>query len=163
MGQLGFAIGGAAVGALFGAPQLGWIAGAAIGGLVFPHKGPSVEGPRLGDLSVSSSAYGMPIPILYGTMRVAGNMIWSSGIREHRHKEKVGGKGGGGQTNISYTYTASFQMALSEGPADDVLRIWADSKLIYDKTTTTAAPVTPQAPPSHPCRHLRRGTQARPE
>lgn len=58
MGQLGFAIGGAAVGALFGMPQLGWIAGAAIGGLVFPHKGPTIEGPRLGDLSVSSSAYG---------------------------------------------------------------------------------------------------------
>jgi hypothetical protein len=81
MGQLGFAVAvaGAAVAAMFGAPQLSWIAGAAIGGLVFPHKGPSVEGPRLGDLSVSSSAYGMPIPIIYGTMRVAGNMIWSTG------------------------------------------------------------------------------------
>ena len=109
---------------------------------MFPHKGPTIEGPRLGDLSVSSSAYGMPIPILYGTMRVAGNMIWSSGIREHRHKQKVG-KGGGGQTNISYTYTASFQIAFGEGPADDVLRIWADSKLIYDKTTTSAGTTKP--------------------
>ncbi|MGZ8979087.1 MAG: hypothetical protein ACXW22_16850, partial [Allosphingosinicella sp.] len=58
MGQLGFAVAGAAVGAMFGAPQLGWIAGAAIGGLVFPYKGRTVEGPPLDDLSVSSSAYG---------------------------------------------------------------------------------------------------------
>ena len=103
MAQLGFAVAGAAVGSLFGMPQLGWIAGAAIGGLLFPAKGPSTEGPRLGDLSVSSSAYGMPIPIIYGTMRVAGNMIWSSGLAEVKKKQKVGGKGGGGSTT-TYTY-----------------------------------------------------------
>jgi hypothetical protein len=151
MAQLGFAVAGAAVGAMFGMPQLGWIAGAAIGGLLFPAKGPrtNTEGPRLGDLSVSSSAYGMPIPIIYGTMRVAGNMIWSSGLREVRKTQKVrGGKGGGGSsTQTTYTYSASFAVAFGEGPADDVLRIWADSKLIHDctqwtrsgKTSTTAS------------------------
>src|SRR5512134_1492838 len=138
MAQLGFAVAGAAVGSLFGMPQLGWIAGAAIGGLLFPSKGPSTEGPRLGDLAVSSSAYGMPIPIIYGTMRVAGNMIWSSGLREVRKKQKVGGKGGGSSTQTTYTYYASFAVAFGEGPADDVLRIWADSKLILDKSATAA-------------------------
>ena len=39
MAQLGFAVAGAAVGSLFGMPQLGWIAGAAIGGLLFPASG----------------------------------------------------------------------------------------------------------------------------
>src|SRR5512134_2753324 len=135
MAQLGFAVAGAAVGSLFGMPQLGWIAGAAIGGLLFPSKGPSTEGPRLGDLAVSSSAYGMPIPIIYGTMRVAGNMIWSSGLREVKKKQKTGGKGGGGSTT-TYTYYASFAVAFGEGPADDVVRIWADSKLILDKSAT---------------------------
>jgi hypothetical protein len=143
MAQLGFAVAGAAVGSLFGMPQLGWIAGAAIGGLLFPAKGPKTEGPRLGDLSVSSSAYGMPIAITYGTMRLAGNMIWSSGIREKTHKQKTGGKGGGGATQTTYTYYASFAVAFGEGPADDVLRIWADSKLIYDRTTTTSGTTKP--------------------
>src|SRR5512134_2961008 len=140
MAQLGFAVAGAAIGSMFGMPQLGWIAGAAIGGLLFPAKGPSTntEGPRLGDLSVSSSAYGMPIPIIYGTMRVAGNMIWSSGLREVTKKQKVGGKGGGGGTQTTYTYYASFAVAFGEGPAEDVVRIWADSKLIHDKTSTAA-------------------------
>src|SRR5512134_3566298 len=121
MAQLGFAVAGAAVGSMFGMPQLGWIAGAAIGGLLFPAKGPHTEGPRLGDLSVSSSAYGMPIPILYGTMRVAGNMIWSSGLAEEKTTKKVGGKGGGGAKQTTYSYTASFALSFGEGPADDVL------------------------------------------
>ena len=102
MAQLGFAVAGAAVGSLFGMPQLGWIAGAAIGGLLFPSKGADTEGPRLGDLSVSSSAYGMPLPIIYGTMRVAGNMIWSSGLREVKQKQKVGKGGGGGSTTTMH-------------------------------------------------------------
>ena len=97
-----------------------------------------VEGPRLGDLTVTSSAYGAPIAIAYGTLRLAGNMIWSSGISEQRNvaRSQAGGKGGGGasQTAVSYAYTASFAIAFAEGPAEDVLRLWADGKLIYDKT-----------------------------
>jgi hypothetical protein len=143
MAQLGFAVAGAAIGSMFGMPQLGWIAGAAVGGLIFPAKGPKVEGPRLGDLSVSSSAYGMPIAIVYGTMRLAGNMIWSSGIREQKTKQNAGGKGSGGQTQTSYTYFASFLLAFGEGPAEDVLRLWADGKLIYDKTTPTGTTTRP--------------------
>ena len=143
MAPLGFAVAGAAVGAMFGMPQLGWIAGAAIGGLMFPAKGPSTEGPRLGDLSVSSSAYGMPIAIIYGTMRMAGNMIWSSGIIEKKTRQKAGGKGGGKQTMTSYTYFASFLLAFGEGPAEDVLRLWADGKLIYDKSTPTGNTTKP--------------------
>src|SRR5690606_18891335 len=49
---------------------------------------------------------------------------------------RSGGKGGGRstQTSISYSYFASFALSFGEGPAEDVLRIWADGKLIYDKT-----------------------------
>ena len=32
------------------------------------------------------------------------------------------------------TYFASLALSFGEGPAEDVLRIWADGKLIYDKT-----------------------------
>jgi hypothetical protein len=139
MAQLAFAVAGTAIGAMFGAPQLGFLAGSLVGTLLFPQKGPDVtsEGPRLGDLSVSSSAYGAPIAIGFGTLRRGGNIIWSSGIREQKHVKKVsGGKGmgGGSQTSVTYSYFASFAIAFGEGPAEDVLRIWADGKLIYDKT-----------------------------
>ena len=135
------AAGGAALGTALGVgPGAGWLAGAALGNLLFPTQGPDsrVEGPRLGDLTVTSSAYGAPIAIAYGTLRMAGNLIWSSGISEARNvsRSRAGGKGGGGatQTAVSYSYTASFAIAFGEGPAEDVLRIWADGKLIYDKT-----------------------------
>lgn len=136
------AVGGAALGSAVGLGwQAGWLVGSVVGSLLFPAKGQNVttEGPRLGDLAVSSSAYGASIPIGYGTLRMAGNMIWSSGIREQQNvtRTRSGGKGGGGrstQTSISYSYFASFALSFGEGPAEDVLRIWADGKLIYDKT-----------------------------
>jgi hypothetical protein len=135
------AAGGAALGTAIGVgPGAGWLAGAALGNLLFPTQGPEsrVEGPRLGDLTVTSSAYGAPIAIGYGTLRMAGNLIWSSGISEARNvsRSSAGGKGGGGatQTTVSYSYTASFAIAFGEGRAEDVLRLWADGKLIYDKT-----------------------------
>ena len=79
------AAGGAALGTALGVgPGAGWLAGAALGNLLFPTQGPEsrVEGPRLGDLTVTSSAYGAPIAIGYGTIRLAENLIWSSGIVE---------------------------------------------------------------------------------
>ena len=136
------AVGGAALGSAVGLGwQAGWLVGSVVGGLLFPGKGrnDAAEGPRLGDLTVSSSAYGASIPIGYGTLRMAGNMIWSSGIREQQNvtRTRSGGKGGGGRstrTSITYSYSASFALSFGEGPAEDVLRIWADGKLIYDRT-----------------------------
>jgi Putative phage tail protein len=135
------AVGGAALGSAVGLGwQAGWLVGSVVGSLLFPAKGQNVttEGPRLGDLTISSSAYGASIAIGYGTLRMAGNMIWSSGIAEQQNvtRTRSGGKGGGGatQTSVTYSYFASFALSFGEGPAEDVLRIWADGKLIYDKT-----------------------------
>ncbi len=133
------AVGGAAVGAYFGQPQLGWVIGSIVGNLLFPEDGPDTvtEGPRLGDLTVMSSAYGAPIPLGYGTVRLSGNVIWSTGLEEVKttDKQSSGGKGGGGatQSNVTYEYFSTFALALAEGVADDVLRIWADGRLIFDK------------------------------
>lgn len=139
------AIGGAALGSAIGiGASAGWLVGSVVGQLLFPPRGSStqVEGPRLGDLSVTSSAYGAPIPISYGTLRMAGSLIWSSGFREQRNvtTTRSGGKGGGKkatQTTVTYSYFCSFALAFGEGPAADVLRIWADGKLIFDKTGTS--------------------------
>jgi hypothetical protein len=68
------AAGGAALGTALGVgPSAGWLVGAAVGNLLFPASGQDsrVEGPRLGDLTVTSSAYGAPVAIAYGTIRLA--------------------------------------------------------------------------------------------
>lgn len=137
------AAGGAALGSAIGiGASAGWLIGAAAGSLLFPTKGPNItqEGPRLGDLTVTGSAYGSSIAVGYGTVRMAGQMIWSSGIREQKNVSttRTGGKGGGGgsQTSVTYSYFASFALGFAEGVAEDVLRLWADGKLIFDKTGT---------------------------
>ena len=40
------------------------------------------QGPRLGDLSVQSSTYGTQVPRIYGSMRVAGTVIWATDLKE---------------------------------------------------------------------------------
>jgi len=100
LGLAGAGIGSAIGGAFLGvsAASWGWTLGAYVGGQMTRTKLPTVYGPRLNDLSVQSSAYGNMIPIPFGRVRVAGNLIWSSGRVEHTRVTEVsqGGKGGGG-------------------------------------------------------------------
>lgn len=123
-----------------GAP-VGFLIGSIVGNMLFPPKAIRTEGPRLGDLTVSSSSYGAPRAIGFGTKRMAGNMIWSAGIRERKNTQKVSGKGSMSgvpdQKQTTYSYFASFTMAFGEGPAAECLRIWANSKLVFDKRSTT--------------------------
>jgi hypothetical protein len=115
------------VGGLFGpvGSLIGALAGQVIDReLLFKPKGR--EGPRLTELSVQTSSYGTPVPKLFGTLRVAGTVIWASDLVEHRHRE-----GGKGQPTVTrYSYTASFAVALSARPIQAIGRIWADGKLL---------------------------------
>ena len=122
---------------------LGWSIGMYAGQQFFGPDVPSqdVEGPRLSSLSVQSSAYGEPITIVYGSVRTAGNIIWSAGIEEHKHEEDVGGGGGkgggggGGGTRTTYTYTCSFAVGVCEGVIVGINRIWMDGKLFQDNNS----------------------------
>ena len=125
----GFLIGGP-TGALYGA-QLGLMAG----GYLDPPKGPTINGPRLDDLTVQTSTYGAVIPRAYGTVTVTGNVFWLEGnqLKETVTKKKSGGKGGGGKTTTkTYTYSATFAVGLCRGPIAGVRRIWIGPDLFYD-------------------------------
>ncbi len=135
MAILAIGLAGAGLGSAIGiGASLGWMGAVMAGNMLLGGKGQTIEGPRLDDLSVQSSAYGSPIPLVYGSMRIAGNIIWANPIKEKRKKKKAGGKGGGGPTQVSYSYSASFAVGLCAGPIETVLRIWADTKLVYDAT-----------------------------
>ena len=78
------------------------------------------QGPRLGDLAVQTSTYGSRIPKLFGTMRVAGTVIWATDLIEERSNS---GGGKGQPKTVNYSYSANFAVALSarpivRGPAD---------------------------------------------
>lgn len=142
LGRIALGIVGALLLAPFGLAAVGFAIGSAIGGFLFAPDGPSssIEGPRLGDTDVQASSVGKIIPRHYGVTRTGGNVFWSGGLKETKTVEEQssgGGKGGGGggsNTTTTYTYSASFATALGRGPAEAILRIWADGKLIYDVT-----------------------------
>jgi hypothetical protein len=141
MGQLATTVVGGVAGFLVGGP-LGASIGMTLGGMVGQTLfGPTTQGPRLNDLKVSASTYGKTIPEIYGTVRIGGNMLWTTGIRETSETRRAG-KGGPKQT--TYSYDASFAMGMCKGPIDGLLRIWADGKLIYDVTSGSTR--TPGAP-----------------
>lgn len=116
-----------AVGTFVGGP-LGGAIGALIGRQVDSRLlAPSQKGPRLKDLAVTTSSYGMAIPRHFGRMRVAGSVIWATDLAEHR--ERSGG-GKGKPKLTTYTYSSSFAVALSSRPIRGVGRIWADGNLL---------------------------------
>ncbi|GAO39349.1 hypothetical protein SCH01S_29_00370 [Sphingomonas changbaiensis NBRC 104936] len=104
---------------------VGALIGQSIDAQIFKLKGR--EGPRLQDLKIQMSSYGAPIPKLFGTMRVAGTVIWATDLVEHRSKQ---GGGKGRPSTTTYSYTASFAVLLSARPIRSVGRIWADGNLL---------------------------------
>ena len=102
---LGTAIGGPLGG------SLGALIGQQIDGRIFAPKGR--EGPRLKDLTLSTSSYGQPIPRQFGRMRVGGSVIWSTDLIETKRKQK---SGKGQPSTTTYSYSASFAVALSSTP-----------------------------------------------
>lgn len=128
------------VGGLIGGP-VGRAVGATLG-LAVDRRflAPKRQGPRLADLTVQSSAYGEPLSRIYGTMRVAGAVIWSTGLKETA-RTSGGGKRLGGRTT-TYSYSASFAVAISARPIRSVKRIWADGKLLRGSSGDWLMPAT---------------------
>lgn len=101
------------------------------------------EGPRLSDLRVSGSSYGNPIPLIYGPgVRIGGNVIWTTGLIERSSTQRQGGKGGGPRSETtSYSYSLSCAIALGEGRVESIRRIWANSKVIFDRAQGAVTPL----------------------
>ena len=139
MTTLVLGLAGAAIGGFIGGPlgaAIGWSLGSLAGSALDPQR---IEGPKLADRKLQTSAYGTAIPIVYGSYRLAGAVIWQTDLVEH--EQKSGGKGGPETT--TYTYSASYAILICEGEAQDLRRIWADGRLIRDPDSGAAdLPIT---------------------
>lgn len=133
-GSIGSSLGLGSIGAFAGK-----IIGSQIGGLIDnqifgARRLPDQQGTRLENLAVQTSTYGKAIPQVFGSMRLAGNIIWSQPIKETATTTtQSGGKGGGGrveQKQTSYAYSVSLAIAICAGEIDNVIRVWADSKVL---------------------------------
>jgi hypothetical protein len=117
-----------ALGSAFGGP-IGGAIGSAIGQQIDAEifAPPARQGSRLKELAVQTSSYGTQIPGIFGAMRVAGTVIWSTDLIEQRSKN---GGGKGQPATINYSYRVSLAVALSSRPLAHIGRIWADGNLI---------------------------------
>ena len=146
MGQQVLAVAGQVVGGYFFGPvgaAIGGAIGGYLGGVLF-NEDQVFEGPRLSDLKIQSSNWGNAVPLIYGTVRVAGNVIWATDIRETR-LETEQGKGGPETTQVDYQYDLDVAVALGEPPLglqfEGIERIYANGVLIYD-TRAGAVPAS---------------------
>jgi hypothetical protein len=117
-----------ALGSALGGP-IGSAIGSVIGSQIdraIIGSGSRREGPRLKELAVTTASYGTPLPRHFGTMRAPGSIVWATDLVES--SETSGGKGRPSTT--SYSYAASFAVALASRPIRGVGRIWADGNLL---------------------------------
>lgn len=121
LGGVGGAVVGGAIGGTIGS-AIGFAVGSYVGSLIFPTKS-KIDMPKVAGYPVQQSAKGIPVAKVYGTCRVAGNVIWMGELESHTHKHKSGGKGGGGITTEEHHYHRSVLIGICEGPAS-ISRIW---------------------------------------
>jgi hypothetical protein len=109
-------------------------AGAVTGGLIdqaiLGAGSRAVESGRARSLHLQASTEGAPIPVVFGRMRIAGQVIWSTRFKEHIRTRTQGGKATGGQKVRGFSYTISIAIGLCEGPIERIGRIWADGGLL---------------------------------
>ena len=137
LGAIGTAAGGALGGSALGisAAVIGRALGSTLGRVIdqklLGGGSEVVETGRMDRLRVLGASEGGAIPSVFGRMRVAGNVIWTSNFRETTSTTQQGGKGAPKGPKIkSYSYSVHLAVALGEGGISRVGRIWADGQII---------------------------------
>ena len=130
----GAAIGGAVGGTVLGLSSavIGKAIGATIGSAIDQRLlgtgSATVSVGKLNALRLQSASEGAALPRVFGRMRVAGNVIWSTRFLETK-KQSGGGKGNPRKV-VSYSYSVSLAIALCEGEVTRIGKVWADGNEI---------------------------------
>lgn len=112
--------------------------------LFAPKPKPVVRGKYEGDINVQNSAFGQIIPLIYGAnpednkgggVVLAGNVIWTSGIRK-KSSTQSGGKGPRRPEVTDITYDVDVAILVAEGQCK-ITKIWANTELIYNGDQST--------------------------
>ncbi len=138
MATLALGVVGAGIGSVTGVGAgAGWALGTTLGRVLFPETGSGMVGSGLSDLKITGASYGAMIPKVYGSMRLAGNVIWVGPLRSETVSSGGGGKGGGSSSSHqSRVYSSSFAVGIAEGELGTLLKIWADGTVIYDGSSS---------------------------
>ena len=154
-------LGGAGLGFALGGPagaRWGYAIGSLLGSVLFPASPPSSKTPKIkpSQLGMPSSQYGIPVPVIFGTRKVPGNLIWYDNFQAIEITQKVGGGGGMGKgsggskkqtVGFEYTVSMAFGLCMSLNPRKTVIKAWQnkeelslDKFRIYDGSQMAADP-----------------------
>lgn len=130
--SVGVAVGGPLGGII--ASQVGQLVGRSVDKNITNRDGRTIEGARLEDLAVQTSTYGRVIASVFGSARIAGNVIWARPIKElattTTTRAGKGGKKPKASSETNYSYYSTLAVAICEGTIGRIDRIWADAKLL---------------------------------
>ena len=86
---------------------------------------------------MSTAKYGAPIPLVFGTARVDGKIIWALEPKETRDVSHIretyfqnSGNLKARYSTIECAYSISIAFAICEGEISSISRVWADGELI---------------------------------
>lgn len=89
---------------------------------------PGVKASGLDDFNITRASEGSPYPIVFGRVKITGNIIWYGNLLTKKQKSDSGGKGGGGgETATGYHYYLDCWQSICRGPAR-VLGVYKDNK-----------------------------------
>ncbi len=128
---IGSSLGGSVAGMATGV--LGKAVGATFGAIIDQRLtgagSEAVETGRVERFKVMGAGEGECLPRVFGRVRVAGQIIWSSRFLEDVDTSRVGGKGGAGAQKVrEFSYSISLAVALCEGEVVRIGRVWADGQ-----------------------------------
>ena len=118
-------------------------------------KGLKMKPASLADFSVTQANEGQPIPIVYGRVKIPGNIIYYGGLKVVEEEEEVGGKGGGSQeVTTGYHYYLDIWQAICMGKIilektfidDDESKSVSASYTLFNDGTTNVYPTTSDNP-----------------
>ena len=95
--------------------------------------------PQYTGLQIQTSSGAVPISIVWGTNKIAPNVVWSDNFQIIAQNSKTGGKGGvfSGPTT-SYDYRSALVLGLCEGPIGGIDTVW-NGQMIANLTASQAA------------------------
>lgn len=103
------------------------VAGGILGAIVFPTKIPKMD--LMTSSTIQNASVGGAVSVVYGQVRMAGNIIWVGEVHPYSPDsgggKKGGGKGGGkSQSGGINLYRRSFLIGLCEGPIVGISKAW---------------------------------------
>ncbi|CAK8163526.1 putative Host specificity protein [Candidatus Xenohaliotis californiensis] len=117
------------------------------------------------NITIQGATYSKKIPLVFGSMKLAGNIIWALPVKKVPVVENTEGinlfKPRNNFTGVEYMYYATLAIGLCEGEVDSVVRMWAnDSPIDMDKINIKIYKGTEEQDPDSTMHSLDKATPA---